>query len=81
MAAARTHATRCQAARRSRTAEMTPLALALLLFAIMLVLMALRVPIAVAMFAAGLTGYLMKAGWLPLAARGLVAGVSPAMVA
>ncbi|MFZ9678221.1 MAG: TRAP transporter large permease [Quisquiliibacterium sp.] len=48
---------------------MTPLALALLLFAIMLVLMALRVPIAVAMFAAGLTGYLMKAGWLPLAAH------------
>jgi C4-dicarboxylate transporter DctM subunit len=33
----------------------------------MLVLMALRTPIAVAMFVAGATGYVLQAGWLPLA--------------
>ena len=33
----------------------------------MLVLMALRTPIAVAMFAAGVVGYVTQAGWLPLA--------------
>jgi tripartite ATP-independent transporter DctM subunit len=33
----------------------------------MLVLMAVRTPISVAMFAAGLVGYVMQAGWLPLA--------------
>src|SRR5215203_4332981 len=33
----------------------------------MLVLMAVRVPIAIAMFVAGATGYVFQAGWLPLA--------------
>ena len=46
---------------------MTPLTLTLLIFAIMLVLMAVRTPIAVAMFAAGSVGYVLQAGWLPLA--------------
>jgi C4-dicarboxylate transporter, DctM subunit len=46
---------------------MTPLALALSLFAIMLVLMAARTPIAIAMFAAGAVGYVAQSGWLPLA--------------
>lgn len=46
---------------------MTPLALTLLIFAIMLVLMAIRTPIAVAMFVAGAVGYVTQAGWLPLA--------------
>jgi tripartite ATP-independent transporter DctM subunit len=45
----------------------SPIALALLIFAIMLVLMALRVPIAVTMFAAGVAGYVLQSGWLPLA--------------
>ncbi len=45
---------------------MTPLLTALLLFALMLALMAVRVPIAAAMFVAGLAGYLAQAGWLPL---------------
>jgi C4-dicarboxylate transporter DctM subunit len=46
---------------------MGPLTLALVLFAIMLALMAVRVPIAASMFAAGVVGYVIKAGWLPLA--------------
>jgi C4-dicarboxylate transporter, DctM subunit len=46
---------------------MTPITLALLIFAIMLVLMALRAPIAIAMFVAGAVGYVLQAGWLPLA--------------
>jgi C4-dicarboxylate transporter, DctM subunit len=46
---------------------MTPITLALLIFAVMLVLMALRTPIAVAMFVAGALGYVLQAGWLPLA--------------
>ena len=46
---------------------MTPLLLALLIFAVMLLLMALRVPIAVSMFCVGVTGYVLQAGWLPLA--------------
>jgi C4-dicarboxylate transporter, DctM subunit len=46
---------------------MTPIAIAVLIFAVMLVMMALRVPIAVSMFTAGVVGYLMKAGWMPLA--------------
>jgi C4-dicarboxylate transporter, DctM subunit len=46
---------------------MSPIALALLIFGVMLVLMALRTPIAMAMFAAGCTGYVLQAGWLPLA--------------
>jgi C4-dicarboxylate transporter, DctM subunit len=46
---------------------MSPLALTLLIFGIMLLLMAVRVPIAIAMFTAGATGYVLQAGWLPLA--------------
>ena len=46
---------------------MSPIQLTLLIFAVMLVLMALRTPIAIAMFAAGTVGYVTKAGWLPLA--------------
>ena len=45
---------------------MSPLMLALIIFGIMLVLMAVRVPIAAAMFVAGAVGYVMQAGWLPL---------------
>lgn len=45
---------------------MTPLASALALLALMLALMAVRVPIAAAMFTAGAVGYLAQAGWLPL---------------
>jgi C4-dicarboxylate transporter, DctM subunit len=46
---------------------MTPLALTLLIFGIMLVLMAIRVPISISMFTAGAIGYVLQAGWLPLA--------------
>ena len=46
---------------------MTPLTLTLLIFAIMLVLMAIRVPIAISMFVAGCVGYVLQAGWAPLA--------------
>jgi C4-dicarboxylate transporter, DctM subunit len=46
---------------------MTPITAALLVFALMLALMALRAPIAVAMFIAGAVGYVVQAGWLPLA--------------
>lgn len=45
---------------------MSPLMLVLIIFAIMLVLMVVRVPIAAAMFVAGAVGYVMQAGWLPL---------------
>ena len=45
---------------------MTPLTLALLIFGVMLVLMAVRTPISIAMFAAGCVGYVMQAGWMPL---------------
>ncbi len=44
---------------------MTPIAMTISIFAIMLVLMALRAPIAIAMFAAGAVGYVAQAGWLP----------------
>jgi tripartite ATP-independent transporter DctM subunit len=44
---------------------MTPVTLALLIFAVMLVLMAVRTPIAVAMFVAGSVGYLLQGGWHP----------------
>ncbi len=44
---------------------MSPLALTGLIFGSMLLLMAVRVPIAVSMFAAGTLGYVMQAGWLP----------------
>jgi len=42
---------------------MTAITMALLIFGAMLVLMAIRVPIAVAMFGAGTAGYLMQTGW------------------
>ncbi|MBF24115.1 MAG: C4-dicarboxylate ABC transporter permease [Pusillimonas sp.] len=44
---------------------MSGLEVAVVMIAIMLVLMAIRVPIAVAMFVAGSFGYLTKTGWLP----------------
>ncbi len=44
---------------------MTPITLALLIFGLMLALMAIRTPIAAAMFIAGSVGYLMQAGWVP----------------
>ena len=46
---------------------MTPIALAIMIFAVMLVLMAVRVPIAVSMFIAGAVGYVLQAGWAPMA--------------
>jgi C4-dicarboxylate transporter, DctM subunit len=46
---------------------MSPLVLTLLIFGIMLALMALRTPIAVSMFVAGCAGYVLQAGWAPLA--------------
>jgi C4-dicarboxylate transporter DctM subunit len=46
---------------------MSPIVLTLLIFGIMLVLMAVRVPIAISMFTAGAVGYVAQAGWLPLA--------------
>ncbi|APW42668.1 TRAP transporter large permease [Rhodoferax saidenbachensis] len=46
---------------------MTPITLALLIFGLMLGLMALRAPIAIAMAGAGAVGYGLQAGWLPLA--------------
>ena len=46
---------------------MSPLMLTLMIFGVMLVLMALRTPIAIAMFAAGTVGYVSQAGWAPLA--------------
>ncbi|MBC7916552.1 MAG: TRAP transporter large permease [Rhodoferax sp.] len=46
---------------------MSPVAIAGLIFGLMLLLMALRVPIAVSMFAAGAAGYVWQAGWDPLA--------------
>jgi len=47
---------------------MSPIALTLLIFGVMLVLMAIRTPISVAMFIAGVAGYVLQAGWMPLAA-------------
>ncbi len=46
---------------------MSAITLALIIFGIMLVLMAVRVPISVAMFAAGGIGYVMQTGWAPFA--------------
>jgi C4-dicarboxylate transporter, DctM subunit len=46
---------------------MTAIQLALSIFAIMLVLMVVRVPIAVCMFVAGAIGYVVQTGWSPLA--------------
>jgi len=45
---------------------MSPLALTGLIFGIMLGLMALRTPIAIAMFVAGCIGYILQAGLMPL---------------
>jgi C4-dicarboxylate transporter DctM subunit len=45
----------------------TPVWLVVMIFSIMLILMAARVPIAIAMFAAGAVGYVAQAGWSPLA--------------
>lgn len=45
---------------------MSPLMLTLMIFAIMLALMVIRVPIAIAMLVAGGIGYLAQAGWGPL---------------
>jgi C4-dicarboxylate transporter DctM subunit len=42
---------------------MSAISLTLSIFGVMLVLMAIRVPIAVAMFGAGTVGYLMQTGW------------------
>ena len=44
---------------------MSSLSMAGAIFGVMLVLMALRVPIAISMFAAGVFGYLSQVGWLP----------------
>ena len=44
---------------------MTAIESSLLIFGIMLLLMAVRIPISVAMFGAGTVGYLMQAGWGP----------------
>ncbi len=46
---------------------MSALTLTLAIFAIMLVLMAIRVPIAIAMFGAGTFGYILQSGWHPFA--------------
>ncbi len=46
---------------------MSPLAGAVALLGLMLVLMAVRVPIAISMFIAGSVGYVALAGWMPLA--------------
>ncbi len=44
---------------------MSSLSMAGVIFGIMLVLMVLRVPIAIAMFSAGIFGYIAQVGWLP----------------
>lgn len=46
---------------------MSPLGLTAVIFGSMLVLMAIRVPIAVSMFSAGAIGYVAQTGWLPFA--------------
>ena len=55
---------------------MSTLTIGVLLFIFMLVLMAIRVPIAVAMFVPGVVGYVALSGWDPLLAhlRGAVYG-------
>ena len=44
---------------------MSSITLALVIFGIMLIFMAVRVPISVSMFIAGAAGYIMQAGWGP----------------
>ena len=46
---------------------MSSIAMAASIFGVMLFLMAIRVPIAVAMFCAGVFGYISQVGWLPFA--------------
>jgi C4-dicarboxylate transporter DctM subunit len=46
---------------------LSPITLTIIIFAIMLAGMAIRVPIAVAMFVSGSIGYVMQTGWLPFA--------------
>ena len=46
---------------------MTPIMLTVLIFGSMLLMMAIRVPIAASMFSAGALGYVMQTGWLPFA--------------
>ncbi len=48
---------------------MSTLSIGLLMFAAMLVLMAVRVPIAIAMFVPGALGYIVLSGWSPLLAH------------
>ncbi len=48
-------------------ASMSPVGMTGLIFGAMLALMAVRVPIAVSMFAAGALGYVLQTGWLPFA--------------
>lgn len=45
---------------------MTTMTIGLMMFGAMLVLMAVRVPIAIAMFVPGAVGYMLLSGWLPL---------------
>ena len=47
---------------------MSAIQLTLLIFGAMLAFMAIRVPIAIAMFAAGTVGYLVQTGWGPYSA-------------
>ena len=46
---------------------MTSIEVVVVIFGIMLVLMAVRVPIAISMFIAGAYGYIVQTGWLPFA--------------
>ena len=46
---------------------MTSVQMVGVIFGIMLVLMAVRVPIAISMFVAGAYGYIVQTGWLPFA--------------
>lgn len=46
---------------------MTPITLTILIFGVMLLCMAIRVPIAASMFVAGAVGYVLQTGWLPFA--------------
>jgi len=48
---------------------MSTLSIGLTMFGAMLVLMAVRIPIAIAMFVPGALGYLVLSGWLPLLAH------------
>ena len=45
--------------------SLSPITLTVSIFAVMLVLMALRTPIAISMAVAGALGYAAQAGWAP----------------